>query len=163
MAVALITTSPPAVVIVFHDVPTELRLPNGNRVAGATVGWTNGECALVAVAPFIAPSGKVVSGPASYSFDVNGNVVETCNVIDVVAPQLTASGFRALFTPAEKAAITAAGASDVNVRVFMDDADAADAIDLKSAAVAQGIGYLVAKGLLTQDRATVVLAGTQPQ
>jgi len=70
--------------------------------------------------------------------------------------------FRRLFTQAERIAITQAGYTDAQVRVFLDDAAAADEINLSHDEVTTGVAYLQATGLVTADRAAAVLAGTPP-
>lgn len=162
MMFALITLKPRGIVAVFETIPNPLKLPNGDQVAGAGLDWSSGGYAVVAVVPFAPGAGEIATGAPSYNVDQAGAVREIRATAPAPAPTVTAVEFRALFTPAETEAITTAGQSDVNIRIFMDDAGAADAIDLGSAKVARGLGYLVALKLLTAERAAAIAAGTAP-
>lgn len=70
--------------------------------------------------------------------------------------------FRQLFTAAERLAITTAGETAPQIREFMDDESAAGSVTLSDPEVTTGVAALVSGGLLTQDRANQVLAGTSP-
>jgi len=90
----------------------------------------------------------------------------TVQIVDDPAPSPTlvvsSLAFRQLFTAAEREAITAAGMQNTQIRLFIDDAGAAGALTLSMDKVTSGIAALVTAGLLTQDRANMVLAGTPP-
>lgn len=62
------------------------------------------------------------------------------------------------FTAAEFAAITSAGANDANVAAILATLRARDSVRLGSPDALSGVGYLVSAGLLTQQRADIVLA-----
>ena len=111
MTVALITNSPQAVVGVFGDVPNPMRLPNGDIVNGATVGWMSqdGAYSLVPVTSFVTPDGQFNVGAPSYAF-VAGVVTETCTTQAAPAPIYTAQVWqlKAVLTPAQTTAVEAA-------------------------------------------------------
>ena len=75
MTVALVSTSPRAIVATYPDVPNPLPLPSGDEVAGAQIGWTGEGFALVAVAAFAPPAGQVITGAPSYALDDAGTVI----------------------------------------------------------------------------------------
>jgi len=75
---------------------------------------------------------------------------------------VTALAFRQLFTPAERVAVTKAGFTDANVRVFIDDAAAAGTVDLTATETQQGMMYLQKLGLITGPRAAAILAAQPP-
>jgi hypothetical protein len=86
-------------------------------------------------------------------------------VADPPAPPITVISsleFRQLFTDAERLAVTTASFSNAAIRVFMDDESSAGAVTLSDPEVTTGVAALVTGGLLTQDRANQVLAGTAP-
>lgn len=87
MTVALITTSPFAIVSIFGGVPNPVQLPNGNRVYGAAVGWTDNGYSLISVPAFVPPGGQVITGSPSYQIDGSGNVTETYST--AAAPALS--------------------------------------------------------------------------
>lgn len=161
MKTALIATSPMSVVEVFNGVPARLDIPGLGQVYGTKIGWQSGDGAykLVAVVPFTAPDGQVATGAPSYAVDAAGVVTETYATMTTPAPIIPAIDFRRLFTPAEQQAITQAGMSNVQLRVWLDDAAAAGNVNLADLEVTGGIAQLVAFGLLTQERANAILAG----
>jgi hypothetical protein len=73
---------------------------------------------------------------------------------------ISSLAFRQLFTAAERLAITNAGETSAAIREFMDDESAAGSVTLSDPEVTAGIAALVSATLLTQDRASAVLAGT---
>jgi hypothetical protein len=81
-----------------------------------------------------------------------------------IAPRaIPALDFRRRFTPAERAAVTLAASrsleqGDAALQVWLDDATAAVAIHLDDPEVADGIGALVALGLLSPERAAEITA-----
>ena len=111
MTIALIINSPQTVASIFGDVPNPMRLPNGDIVNGAQVGWTSqdGVYSLVAVTPFITPSGQVNVGAASYTVD-GGVVTETYATQAAPAPIYTAQVWqiKAVLTSAQLTAVEAA-------------------------------------------------------
>ena len=92
--------------------------------------------------------------------------ITVTTVADLVLPPqpvvISSLAFRELFTSNEKVAITTAGFSNAAIRVFMDDESAAGSVNLSDPEVTGGIAALVTAGLLTQDRANQILAGTAP-
>ena len=70
--------------------------------------------------------------------------------------------FRQLFTDAERIAITQSGQTNAQIRAFMDDESAAGVVPLDDPEVTAGLAACVTLGLLTQDRANQILAGTPP-
>ncbi len=85
MTVALITTNPYAILATFAAAPAVIRLPRGDTVEGAQVGWSGEGCALVAVTPFSPPPGQQITGSPSYSIDGSGNVTESY-AIEAIPP-----------------------------------------------------------------------------
>jgi hypothetical protein len=111
MTIALIINFPQTVASIFGDVPNPMRLPNGDIVNGAQVGWTSqdGVYSLVAVTPFITPSGQVNVGAASYTVD-GGVVTETYATQAAPAPIYAAQVWqiKAVLTSAQLTAVEAA-------------------------------------------------------
>lgn len=169
---ALIQINPAKVVKVFAtDKPDRLDLPTGEQVGGAGIGWTGHGCALVGVTRFVVPEGQRAYGSAKYSV-VNGAVVETFDTEAIPQPPaptpvdptlVSAREFRLLFRDEERAAITAAAQGNTGLRLFIDDAAAADLIHLSSDEVKAGIAQLVGAHLITQDRADAILSGKAPE
>lgn len=80
----------------------------------------------------------------------------------VVIPKrkiLTRYEFRALFTIEEKAAIITAAKTDPIIEVFNTDMMAAEEINLDYPDVTQGLAYLVALNLITQQKMDDILGG----
>lgn len=71
--------------------------------------------------------------------------------------QISVGEFVLRFTGAEFAAITAAAGSDANVSAILGTLRARDSVRLGSVDAVDGIAYLVAAGLLTQQRGEDVL------
>lgn len=78
-------------------------------------------------------------------------------------PTFNATQFRALFTQEETLAITAAGNADTLVRIFIDEAAAAQKIDLTVDKVIQGLDYFQTKGLITPERRARIAQGLPPE
>ena len=72
---------------------------------------------------------------------------------------LTLHEFRTRFTFVEKVAIKQS--TDAGVMVIQDDLMAAQEIDLENQELIDGIGYLVVQGLLTTERAAVILTAEE--
>jgi hypothetical protein len=70
--------------------------------------------------------------------------------------------FMDLFTEPEQATIAAAAMQSVPIKLWYDRACGAGTLDLDSGRVVAGIGVLVGAGLLSEERAEAVLAGTLP-
>lgn len=70
---------------------------------------------------------------------------------------LTAANFVMLFTPAETAAIR--GSTDQLIEQWLFALGMMGQVDLGDPTIKQGIDYLVSLNLLTQARATAILAG----
>ena len=168
MPFALVDIAVGSVLQIFQQVPDTLKLPNGDLVNGIqkdSTQWRSDSYALTRFDSFKPPTGKVITGSPTYAVEADGSVTETYDVIDAPAPRppvVTSLQFRHLFTQAETVAITTAGQTDIQVRIFTDEAAAAGTVDLGAAAVIQGVAYLVAKNIITQDRADQILKGVSP-
>lgn len=103
-AYALLTTNPQAIQWVAQAVPNPFLLPDGSQHYPTAFPWTSadGAYSLVAVPPFVPPTGYVSVGAPSYAL-VSGVVTETyqTQIIPVVTPAQTAA--------AKLAAVEAAG------------------------------------------------------
>jgi hypothetical protein len=64
--------------------------------------------------------------------------------------------FMELFTQAEQ--VAAIGSTDVNIKIFIMKGAGAGLLDLNNPEVIAGVNYLVSIGILTQARATAILA-----
>jgi hypothetical protein len=73
---------------------------------------------------------------------------------------MTHLAFRKRFTFLERTAIETTAVTDPEVRTVQKDFEAAQEIDLTYPDTIQGVGLLVAKGLLTQARADEILGVT---
>ena len=71
------------------------------------------------------------------------------------------AGFKMLFTEAERIAIRAAAQSNGTVEDFWDLVMSSSVIDLTDPFITAGIANLVTAAMLTQGRATAILAGQQ--
>jgi hypothetical protein len=121
----------PAVAAFYNtDVPDEAE--NGD-------GWVDGEL-VKRPAPEPAP-----------------NPVDTPIQRPIVSPVQ----FKLLFTPQERVAIRTARSSDPVIDDFMDIAEdpRLTEVDLNLQSVQDALGYLVAKGILTEDRKAEILEG----
>jgi hypothetical protein len=116
MTIALITLSPQAILGTFPDSVTTFRLPSGDAVEGASVGWTGEGCAVVAVASFVTPAGYENVGGPSYAFDGLGNVVETyaTQAIPTPVPTCQVWQLKAVLTAAQTTAVESAIAASPN-------------------------------------------------
>ena len=106
------------------------------------------------------PPGWLLTAPAA---DIAAAGITVQTVADPPPPPITAVSslvFRQLFTDAERIAITQAGQTNVQIRAFLDDESAADTVHLSDPEVTAGLAMCVTLGLLTQDRADQILAGT---
>jgi len=129
MTIALITVSPRAILGTFADATATFRLPNGDVVEGADIGWTGEGFALVAVAPFATPAGQENAGTPSYAFDGSGNVVETyaTQLIPIAVPTCQVWQIKAVLTAAQATAVEAAIATSPNaaaLQAFWETGDA---------------------------------------
>lgn len=73
--------------------------------------------------------------------------------------RLTKLEFRRRFTFAEKQAIYAAAEVSADIRIFLDDIQAAEYIELDNADTIAGVGALETAGLIAAGRADEILAG----
>jgi hypothetical protein len=71
--------------------------------------------------------------------------------------KLTKLAFRQRFTITELMGIYAAAATNVVVRIMMDNQGLAAYVDLSRSDTISGVGYLASLGLLTSDRMTAIL------
>lgn len=93
--------------------------------------------------------------------DKDGNVIGyQADGSDYAMPDrvgLTRYEFRSRFTTAEKVAMY--DSTDTIVRIFMDDIQAAEYIDVTNQETIDGVAYLEAQGLIAAGRSTDILAG----
>lgn len=84
--------------------------------------------------------------------------------VAAVAARVSPVQFKLLFTAAERVAIKAARASNAVVDDYFSIVDDARLthVDLGLSSTAAGLAYLVAKNLLTAERAAAILANEQP-
>lgn len=71
--------------------------------------------------------------------------------------RLTRYEFRSQFTAAEKVAMY--DSTDTIIRIFLDDIQSAQYIDVTSQDTIDGVAYLEAQGLIAAGRSTDILAG----
>jgi len=71
--------------------------------------------------------------------------------------RITRLQFRSLFTQDEKVSIYLAADASVQVRVFIDDVNTAEYIDIDNPDVIAGVQGLAAAGLITPERANEIL------
>lgn len=117
-------------------------ISNHRHIAGATAAW------------ILSPGGhETVEAYVQAALErVADSWVESTRV-----DQISVGEFVLRFTGAEFAAITAAAGSDANVAAILANLRARDSVRLGSADAVNGIAYLVASGLLTQQRGEDVL------
>lgn len=70
---------------------------------------------------------------------------------------LTRYEFRSQFTTAEKVAMY--DSTDTVIKIFLDDVQAAEYIDVTDQATIDGVAYLETQGLIAAGRSTDILAG----
>lgn len=165
MPLALITTSPAAVVTTFEATTVDLDLPGIGFVSSVGDGYTSpgGAYKLVAFAHFVPPAGTVITGSAVYTVDEFFVVTETYTVF-LLTPNYVISNvtFRNLFTPSERLDLATASLTDGQLRLFIDDYLVHPTVDLTSANVTTGCAYLVSQSLMTQERVDEILAYRNP-
>ena len=71
---------------------------------------------------------------------------------------MTPREFRARLTTDERRAITTAAAQNIDLRIWLDELDAATEVHRDSADVQAGMAALVGAGLITAERAAEVLS-----
>jgi hypothetical protein len=71
---------------------------------------------------------------------------------------ITSGAYVLRFTPAENEAINTAAETDPTLAGFLDEVRNAPQVELYAEEVIQGHAYLVANGLLTQQRSDEILA-----
>ena len=99
-------------------------------------------------------------GEPSYSFNSDGDVIETYATTAAPAPEFTAEQFLQLFTAPEREAIEAS--TDPTLKDFIIQLEAAGSFTLANSQIVQGVGYIASLGLLTSARASQILNGTPP-
>lgn len=67
---------------VDREAAVRVDLPNGTQLSPVTLGWTDGTYAVCAVEPFEVPAGRIIVGPASYTFG-DGVVHEVYETQDI--------------------------------------------------------------------------------
>lgn len=89
--------------------------------------------------------------------DKDGNVVGYAGA-DPTPPRnnLTRYEFRSRFTTAEKVAMY--DSTDTIIKIFLDDIQAAQYIDVTDQATIDGVAYLETQGLIAAGRSTDILA-----
>lgn len=128
---------------------------------GSLVSWCAGDNDPVAPDEVLAARGLAAVRGLPPLDETHAWDASTKTVIEVTAPStpklIPTFEFILSFTAAENAAIRAS--SDPNVQHLLFALTVAQQIDLNSTTIEQGVGYLAAIGLLTQDRAAAILAG----
>jgi len=116
----------------FYDTDVPDEAENGD-------GWVDGQ---LVKRPAPEPTPEVVNQP-------------------VQRPIVSPVEFKLLFTPQERVAIKAARASDPVIDDFMDivEDQRLTQVDLNLQSVQDALGYLVAKGILTEERKAQILEG----
>ncbi len=97
------------------------------------------------------------------TFPASWEAAKTWAANPPVEPEVTVMthlAFRKRFTFDERTAIETAAITDPEVRTVQKDFESAQEIDLTYPDTIQGVGLLVAKGLLTQARANEILGVT---
>jgi hypothetical protein len=117
-------------------------LSNPRHIAGATAAWRANPGEYADVTAYVQAAIERVAD----------SWVESTSV-----DQISVGEFVLRFTGAEFAAITAAAGTDANVAAILATLRAQDSVRLGSVDAVNGIAYLVAAGLLTQQRGEDVL------
>lgn len=90
--------------------------------------------------------------------DGQGNIIGFAMIAEPSPrTQLTRYEFRSRFTTPEKIAMY--DSTDTIIKIFLDDIQAAEYIDVADQATIDGVGYLEAQGLIDAGRSTDILAG----
>ena len=76
-------------------------------------------------------------------------------------PQVTPVQFKLLFTPAERVAIKAARSTDAMIDDFYEIVEdpRLTMVDFGLQSTVDGVGYLVSKGLITEERKAEIISG----
>lgn len=70
---------------------------------------------------------------------------------------ITPYAFRSKFTLTEKQAIYQEAINDINIKIWLDDLQVAQSVDLFNEGTIAGVNYLRDKGLLTEGRVALIL------
>lgn len=129
-------------------------------------GFTLDDCFHEGVASLFSPCpgnvtvGSTVDGAGNWTFAPDPNPAEVDMTMSE-APKVSPVQFKLLFTSPERVAIKAARTTDPMIDDFFDIVDdpRLTGVDLGLQSTKDAIAYLVVKNLLTQARASNVLAG----
>lgn len=97
-----------------------------------------------------APDGFELENSGSYSYEDGVLTLRS-------ESKLTKLQFRKRFTDAEKIAIYEAAVTSAALRVFIDDTQSAEFVDLEDADVIAGVESLAENKLITEERAAEIL------
>jgi hypothetical protein len=174
LAAALIKLNPKEILKIYSNKPYNINIPDTWQVQNADVGFKTPDnlYEIVKVIPFVPPQGKQVNGIASYSFNKDGEVIETFEVVDIPLPPppapppprfIVAADFISRFTDEEysninKAALAQMQAGVATLKKWIDVATTDGYIDLDRPATIEAKNALIAANLLTKERADIIFS-----
>lgn len=172
MLAALIKLNPKEILKIYSQKPININVPDKWQVQNVDVGFKTPDnlYEVVNVIPFTVPDGKQTKGNASYSFNQNGQVIETFETEDLPLPTtpeptniISATNFIARFTDQEYSNINNAALAQMEqgiaqLKKWIDVATAEGFIDLDRQATKDAKAALVQAQLLTQARADLIFS-----
>jgi hypothetical protein len=166
MSIALITTTPFAILEVFPADYANVNIAGTWQAQNVGVGYTtpDGLYKLVAVVPFVPPEGLMTIGQPTYAISAEGIVTQTFATQAIPAQHFVS--FQTIisrltdleYTGVKKAIAAQVQANNATVPRWYDLAQGKLTIDLNDSMTITIKGLLVSSGLLTQARADAVFA-----
>ena len=172
MLAALIKTNPKEILKIYLDKPINVNVPDTWQAYNVDVGFKtpDGHYEVVNVIPFTVPEGTKTIGSASYSFNLNGQVIETFETENLPIPPapepnhiIPAADFISRFTDLEysninKAALAQMQSGVATLKKWIDVATTDGYIDLDRPATTEAKNALVDANLLTKERADIIFS-----
>lgn len=113
------------------------------------------------VAEFVVIPDQVENGWSLEGEDWTAPAQPAHQEIPATPPQVTPVQFKLLFTPAERVAIKAARSTDAMIDDFYEIVEdpRLTMVDFGLQSTVDGVGYLVSKGLITEERKAEIISG----
>lgn len=173
MLAALIKHKPKTILKIYNSKPYNINIENLWSASNVDIGYKtpDQQYELVSVKSFIVPEGKRPFGTATYSFNLNNEVVEIFQVEDIPLPPaslpprkiILAADFISRFTDMEysnikKAALAQMDQGLAQLQKWIDVATTDGFIDLDRPATQEAKQALIQFNLLTQERAEEIFS-----
>lgn len=172
MLTALIKLNPKEILKIYTNKPINVNVSDTWQSYNVDVGFKTPDnlYEVVNVIPFSVPEGTKTIGSASYSFNLNGQVIETFETENLPIPPapepnhiISAADFISRFTDLEysninKAALAQMQSGIATLKKWIDVATTDGYIDLNRPATTEAKNALVAANLLTKERADIIFS-----